>query len=105
MHADVNAAFNILFIFYAVQWSRRAQSVYTLQNKAGMVLRGRIHLGACTPPPSVNDLMAGTGCHKDGLFSLTDNGHLDGAPLNGARTVPCGRNLVPTSLERVVMST
>ena len=44
MHADVNAAFNILFVFDTVWWSRRAQSVYTLQNKAGMVLKGRIHL-------------------------------------------------------------
>ncbi len=39
MHADVNAAFNILFIFDAVWWSKRVQFVYALQDKAGMVLR------------------------------------------------------------------
>ena len=79
-----------------VQWSRRVQSVYTLQDKAGMVLRGRIRLDACTLPPSVNDIMAGTGCYQDGLFSLTNKEHLNEAPLNGVQ---------PTSLERVVMST
>ena len=82
-HADVNAAFNILVTFYAVQWSKRVQAVYSLQTKAGMVLRGRIHLGTCTLPPSVNDVMAGTGCPKDGRQSLANNGHLYGAPLNG----------------------
>ena len=82
-HADVNAAFNILFAFYAVQWSKRVQAVYSLQNKAGMVLRGKIHLGTCMIPPGVNDVMAGTGCPKGGLYSSTDKGHLIGAPLNG----------------------
>ena len=96
MHADVNAAFNILFIFDAVWWSKRAQSVYHLQNKAGMVLRGKIHLGACTTPPSASDVMAGTGCPKDGCQNPTNKEHLNEAPLNG---------VWPTSLERVVMST
>ncbi len=83
MHADINAAFNILFTFYTVQWSKRAQAVYTLQNKAGMVLRGKIHLGTCTLPPSVNDVMAGTGCPKVGHQSPTNKERLNGAPLNG----------------------
>ncbi|MYB30479.1 MAG: hypothetical protein F4Y18_05535 [Cenarchaeum sp. SB0663_bin_5] len=48
------------------QWSKRAQAVYTLYNKAGMVLRGKIHLGTCTLPPGVNDMMASTGCPKVG---------------------------------------
>ena len=82
-HADINAAFNILFTFYAVQWSKRAQAVYSLQNKAGMVLRGRIHLGTCIIPPSANDVMAGTGCPKDGCQSPTNKERLYGAPLNG----------------------
>ncbi|MXX21355.1 MAG: IS200/IS605 family element transposase accessory protein TnpB [Cenarchaeum sp. SB0665_bin_23] len=83
-HADVNAAFNILFTFYAVQWSKRAQAVYTLQDKAGMVLRGKIHLATLTPPSVVGDVMAGTGRPKVGLVCpLANNGHLYGAPLNG----------------------
>ncbi len=83
MHADVNAAFNILFTFRTVRWSKRAQAVYALYNKAGMVLRGRIHLGTCIPPPSVNDVMAGTGCPKVGLLCPTNKVHLSGTPLNG----------------------
>ncbi len=82
-HADVNAAFNILFTFYAVQWSKRVQAVYSLQNKAGMVLRGRIHLATLTIPSVVGDVMAGTGCPKGGLYSSTDKGHLNVTPLNG----------------------
>ena len=70
-----------------------------------MVLRGKIHLDACTPPPSVSDVMAGTGCPKDGCQNPTNKGHLNEAPLNGIGTVPRGQNLTPTSLERVVMST
>ncbi len=83
VHADINAAFNILFTFYAVQWSKRAQAVYSLQTKAGVVLRGKIHLGTCTLPPSANDVMAGTGCPKDGRQSPTIKEHLSRAPLNG----------------------
>ncbi len=83
MHADVNAAFNILFIFYAVQWSKRTQAVYSLQAKAGMVLRGKVYLGTCTLPPSANDLMVGTGCPKVGCQNPTNKGHLIEAPLNG----------------------
>ena len=48
-----------------------------------MVLRGKIRLDACTIPPSVMDMMAGMGCHQDGLFSLTDNGHLVQTPPDG----------------------
>ena len=95
MHADVNAAFNILFSFNLVWWSKRIQAAYHLQNKAGMVLRGKIHLGACTTPPSASDVMAGTGCPKDGCQNLANNEHLCEAPLNGVQ---------PTSLERVVIS-
>ncbi len=83
MHADVNAAFNILFTFYAVQWSKRAQAVYALQDKAGMVLRGKIHLATLTIPSVVGDVMAGTGHPKDGCQSLANKGHLNGSPLNG----------------------
>ena len=82
MHADVNAAFNILYIIRAVWWSKRAQSVYHLQNKAGMALRGKIHLDACMIPPSVNDVMAGTGHPKVGHQNQANNGHLIEAPLN-----------------------
>ncbi len=95
MHADVNAAFNILSSFNLVWWSKRVQAAYHLQNKAGMVLRGKIHLGACTTPPSASDVMAGTGCPKVGCQNLTNKERLIGAPLNGVQ---------PTSLERVVMS-
>ncbi len=83
MHADVNAAFNILFTFYTVQWSKRAQAVYALQDKAGMVLRGKIHLGTCMPPPSVNDVMAGTGCPKVGRQSPANKERLNVTPLDG----------------------
>ena len=89
MHADVNAAFNILFIFDSVQWSKRVQSVYTLQDKAGMVLRGKIHLDACKLPPSVNDMMAGTGCQKTGdqrrqFYNRSKGRHLTDTPLDGS---------------------
>ena len=57
--------------------------MYSLQDKAGMVLRGRIHLGACTHPPSVHDVMVCTGCPKVGLYSSTNKRHLNGAPRNG----------------------
>ena len=83
MHADVNAAYNILYVLLKVWWSKRVQSVYALQDKAGMVLKGKIHLGTCTIPPSAYDVMAGTGCHQDRLDCRTDNGHLIGTPLNG----------------------
>ncbi len=83
MHADVNAAFNILFTFYAVQWSKRVQAVYSLQAKAGMVLRGKIHLATLTIPSVVGDVMAGTGCPKDGHQSLTNKEHLMESPLDG----------------------
>ena len=69
-----------------------------------MVLRGKIHLGACTPPPSANNVMAGTGCPKVGCQNLTNKERLIGAPLDGMGIVPHGQNPVPTSLERVVMS-
>ena len=91
MNVGVNAVFSILFIFYAVQWGRRAQAVYALQNKIGMVLRGKIHLGTCTLPPSVNDVMVGTGCPKVGCQNPTNKRHLNGAPLNGGSS--------PTSVE------
>ena len=82
-HADVNAAFNILFTFYVVQWSKHAQAVYSLQNKAGMVLRGKIHLATLTIPSVVGDVMAGTGCPKDGRQSPTNKERLNVTPLNG----------------------
>ena len=82
-HADVNAAFNILFTFYAVQWSKRAQAVYSLQAKAGMVLRGKIHLATLTIPSVVGDVMAGTGCPKDGRQTPANKEHLMEAPLDG----------------------
>ena len=81
----------LLFIFYAVQWGRRAQDVYALQNKIGMVLRGKIHLGTCTLPPSVNDVMVDTGCPKVGCQNPTNKRHLNGSPLNGGSS--------PTSVE------
>ena len=83
MDADINAVFNILYACNTVQWSKRAQDVYSLQAKAGMVLRGKIYLGTCTPPPSVNDVMAGTGRPKDRHQNLTNKERLLGAPLNG----------------------
>ncbi len=85
MHADVNAAFNILYTFYKkVQWSKRAETAYDLYyNKAGMVLRGKIHLDPCTIPPSVNDVMAGTGCPKGGRKNPNQQRTSNGAPLNG----------------------
>ncbi len=83
MHADVNAAFNILFTFYTVQWSKRTQAIYALQDKAGMVLRGKIHLGTCMPPPNVNDVIAGTGCPKVGRQSPANKKRLNVTPLDG----------------------
>ena len=83
MHADVNAAYNILYCLVQVWWSKRIQSVYKLQTKAGMVLRGQIHLATLMPPSVAGDMMAGTGCHQDRLDCRTDNGHLNGTPLNG----------------------
>ncbi len=83
MHADINAAFNILFTFRTVQWSKRVQAVYALYNKAGMVLRGKIHLATLTIPSVVGDVMAGTGCPKDGRQSPTNKERLNGAPLDG----------------------
>ncbi len=83
MHADVNAAFNILFIFRIVQWSKRAQAVYSLQAKAGMVLRGKIHLATLTPPSVVGEQMAGTGCPKVGCQSPTNKERLSVTPLDG----------------------
>ncbi|MYH04356.1 MAG: IS200/IS605 family element transposase accessory protein TnpB [Cenarchaeum sp. SB0669_bin_11] len=83
MHADVNAAFNILFTFRTIQWSKRAQAVYALYNKAGMVLRGKIHLATLTILSVVGDVMAGTGCPKDGHQTPANKGCLLGDPLNG----------------------
>ncbi len=84
IHADVNAAFNILFTFYKkVHWSKRAQAVYKLQTKAGMVLRGKIDLGTCMIPPSANDVMAGTGCPKGGRQNPDQQRTSNGAPLDG----------------------
>ncbi len=85
MHADVNAAFNILYVLLKVWWSKRVQSVYSLQNKAGMVLRGKIHLGTRMIPPGANDVMADTGCPKTEGEASVDKEHLNGTPLNGAR--------------------
>ncbi len=84
MHADVNAAFNILYTDDIVQHSKRAQTAYDLYyNKAGMVLRGKINLGTCMIPPSVNDVMAGTGCPKGGRQNPDQQRTFNGAPLDG----------------------
>ena len=83
MHADINAAFNILFTFRTVQWSKRAQAVYKLYNKAGMALRGKIHLATLTIPSVVGDVMAGTGCPKVGCQSPTNKERLSVTPLDG----------------------
>ena len=48
-----------------------------------MVLRGRMHLGTCTHTPSVNNVMAGTGCPKVGPYSSTNKGQLNGVSQNG----------------------
>ncbi len=82
-HADVNAAFNILFAFRIIRWSKRSQGVYELYNEAGMVSRGKIHLGTCTIPPGVNDVIAGTGGHQVRRQSHTDNERLLETPLDG----------------------
>ena len=95
MHADVNAAYNISYTIDLIAWSKRVQGVYDLQNKAGMVLRGKIHLGTCMIPPSANDVMAGTGCPKGGRYSSTDKVHLNVTPLNGGSP--------PTSVETQVV--
>ena len=83
IHADINAAFNILLASRVVQWSKRVQAVYALYNKAGMALRGKIHLATLTTPSVVGDVMAGTGHPKVGHQSQANKGHLNGAPLNG----------------------
>ncbi len=84
MHADVNAAFNILYTDDIVQRSKRAETAYDLYyNKAGMVLRGKIHLDACTIPPSVNDVMAGTGHPKGGRKNPNQQRTSKGVPLDG----------------------
>lgn len=82
-HADINAAFNILFAFRIIQWSKRAQGVYSLQNKAGVVLRGKIHLATLTIPSVVGDVMAGTGCHQARRQNPADNERLLETPLDG----------------------
>ena len=52
--------------------------------KAGMVLRGKIHIATLAIPSVVGDVMAGTGHPKVGLVCpLTNKEHLNGAPLNG----------------------
>ncbi len=48
-----------------------------------MVLRGKIHLATLTIPSVVGDVMAGTGCPKDGHQSLTNKEHLMESPLDG----------------------
>ncbi len=83
MHADINAAYNILYIPDAISWNKRAQTAYSLQDKAGMVLRGKIHLATLTIPSVVGDVVAGTGCPKVVHQSPANKGHLNGAPLNG----------------------
>ena len=88
----MSAAFNILFTFRTIQWSKRVQAVYALYNKVGMVLREKIHLATLTIPSVVGDVMAGTGHSKDGHQSLTNKERLNGAPLNGG--------LPPTSAVR-----
>ena len=87
MHADFNAAYNILFAFNLVLWSKRIQAVRKLQDKAGMVLRGRIHLGACTIPPSANDVIAGTGGHEEWVKTQADNERLPNTPLDGIANI------------------
>ena len=83
MHADYNAGFTISFESKSVSWSKRIQAVRKLQDKAGMVLRGRIHLSTRIIPPSAGDVIAGTGGHQDRCQNRADNERLIQAPLNG----------------------
>ena len=83
MHADINAAWNILYNTSVVWWSKRAQNSTKLYNKAGLVLRDRIHLGDCTIPPVAGDRSAGTG---------EPQRHPCNASLNAKATVCCMRN-------------
>lgn len=61
MHSEVNAGHNILYNTSMVRWSKRAQNAVRLYDKAGLVLRDKIHLGNRTTPPVAGDWSAGTG--------------------------------------------
>ena len=59
-HADYNGSENMLFNNDNAAWSKRAQRVRELCDKAGLALRDQIDLGRRTIPPSVGDWVAGT---------------------------------------------
>ena len=53
IHADVNAAFNILYTYSIVWWSARIRSVQKLQREVRLASRGQIHLDTGIIPPVV----------------------------------------------------
>ena len=68
MHADFNAARNILYSIMVVLYSKRAQRALELYyDKAGQVLRDKVDLRGCTLPPAAGDLVAGTGGQRQHL--------------------------------------
>ncbi len=60
IHADVNAAFNILYTYSIVWWSARIRSVQKLQREVRLASRGQIHLDTGITPPVVGATLPGT---------------------------------------------